>query len=189
MSESIKAVSATVQLSESLSIDGYMLPDGEFRAGIVGTSVLLGYQRDWFLVLPSKAPKKLEALEDAGFRYDPQPVSIQRKGRGGATKAQTISLRELTILITAEALSGNKRAIALQAAFTLEGLDVRFRDAFSVPQRTPEEKRQFFGMTYEEFLEAIAENREELEQLRLPGDDLYYPGSLAYGDDYSEEET
>lgn len=57
MTEPIKAVNATIELSDTLSIDGYMMPDGEFRAGIVGTSVLLGYQRDWFLVLPSKAPK------------------------------------------------------------------------------------------------------------------------------------
>ena len=175
MTESIKATRATIQLSDTLSIDGYMLPDGDFRAGIVGTSVLLGYQRDWFLVLPSRAPDKLKALKDSGFRYDPQTVFIQRQGRGGATKAQTISLRELTTLITFEALSGNKRAIALQAAFTLEGLDGRFRETFGVQQRTADERRQFFGMTYGEFLEALAENREELEALRLPGDDLYYP--------------
>lgn len=42
-------------------------------------------------------------------------------------------------------------------------------------QRTPDEKRRFFGLTYEEFLEALAENRAELEGLMLPGDDLYYP--------------
>lgn len=174
MSESIKAVSATVQLSETLSIDGYMLPDGEFRAGAVGVSAALGYKRNWLLEIEDKSPDKLKTLSDKGYRGT-SLISVQRTGRGGSNKARTISLRELTILITAEALSGNKRAIALQAAFTLEGLDVRFRDAFSIPQRTPEEKRQFFGMTYEEFLEAIAENREELEQLRLPGDDIYYP--------------
>lgn len=175
MAEPIKAATAVIQLSDTLTLDGYMMPDGEFRAGIVGTSVLLGYQRDWFLVLPSRAPNKLKALQDSGFRYDPQTVLIQRRGRGGATKAQTISLRELTILVTFESLQGNKRAIALQAAFTLEGLDSRFRDAFGVQQRSPDEKRRFFGMTYEEFLEALAENRAELEQLRLPGDDLYRP--------------
>jgi hypothetical protein len=176
MTESTKAVTAVIQLSDTLSIDGYMMPDGEFRAGIVGTSVLLGYQRDWFLVLPSRAPNKLKALQDIGFRYDPQTVLIQRRGRGGATKAQTISLRELTILVTFESLQGNKRAIALQAAFTLDGLDSRFRDAFGVPQLSQVEKRRFFSLTYDEFLEALAENRAELEELRLPGDNLYYPG-------------
>ena len=37
------------------------------------------------------------------------------------------------------------------------------------------EDARFFGMIYGEFLEALAENRAELEELRLPGDDLYYP--------------
>lgn len=176
MTEPIKAVTATIQLSDTLSIDGYMLPDGEFRAGIAGASVLLGHGKDWFNRLASKSPNKLQALQSAGFTGRLQPVVIPREsGTRGASRAQTINLKDLATLITVEALSGNKRAIALQAAFTLDGLDSRFRDAFGVPQRSPEEKRRFFTLTYEEFLEALAENRAELEELRLPGDDLYYP--------------
>ena len=174
MTESIKAVAAVIQLSDTLSIDGYMMPDGEFRAGIAGASVFLGYTKNWFNRLRSEAPDKLKALQDKGLTGYVQPVIIPREsGTRGASRAQTISLKDLATLITAEALQGNKRAIALQAAFTLEGLDSQFRDAFGVQQRSPDEKRRFFGMTYEEFLEALAENRAELEQLRLPGDDLY----------------
>jgi hypothetical protein len=172
----IKAVNATIELSDTLSIDGYMMPDGEFRAGIAGASILLGHGKDWFNRLASRAPNKLKALQDGGFTGRLQPVLIPREpGTRGASRAQTISLKDLTTLITVEALAGNKRALALQAAFTLEGLDSRFRDAFGGKQRTPDEKRRFFGLTYEEFLEALAENRAELEELRLPGDDLYYP--------------
>ena len=169
-------MTATIQLSDALSIDGYMMPDGEFRAGIAGASVLLGYGKDWFNRLASKAPNKLQALQAAGFTGRTQPVVIPREsGARGASRAQTISLKDLATLITVEALQGNKRAIALQASFTLEGIDSRFRDAFGVQERTADEKRQFFGMTYGEFLEALSENRAELEELRLPGDDLYYP--------------
>lgn len=176
MTEPIKASNATIQLSDTLSIDGYMMPDGEFRAGIAGASVLLGHGKDWFNRLASRGPNKLKALQEGGFTGRLQPVVIPREsGARGASRAQTISLKDLATLITVEAGAGNKRAIALQAAFTLEGLDSRFRDAFGVSQRTPEEKRRFFGMTYGEYLEALAENRAELEQLRLPGDDLYYP--------------
>ena len=176
MTEPIKAVNATIQLSDTLSIDGYMMPDGEFRAGIAGASVLLGHGKDWFNRLASKAPNKLKALQEGGFTGRLQPVVIPREsGTRGASRAQTISLKDLATLITVEALAGNKRAIALQAAFTLEGLDSRFRDAFGVPQLSQVEKRRFFGLTYDQFLEALAENRTELEQLRLPGDDLYYP--------------
>jgi len=176
VSEPVKATRATIQLSDTLSIDGYMMPDGEFRAGIAGASVLLGHGKDWFNRLASRAPDKLKALQEGGFTGRLQPVTIPREaGTRGASRAQTISLKDLTALITVEADSKNKRAIALQAAFTLEGLDGRFREAFGVPQRTPDERRRFFGMTYEEFLEALAENRAELDTLRLPGDDLYYP--------------
>ena len=176
MTEPIKATNATVELSDTLSIDGYMMPDGEFRAGIAGASVLLGHGKDWFNRLASRGPNKLKALQEGGFTGRLQPVVIPRdSGARGASRAQTISLKDLTTLITVEAQQGNKRAIALSAAFTLDGLDSRFRDAFGVSQRTPEEKRQFFGLTFDEYLEALAENRAELEQLRLPADDLYYP--------------
>jgi hypothetical protein len=175
MTESTKAVTATVQLGD-LSIDGYMMPNGEFRAGIAGASVLLGHAKNWFNRLRTEAPNKLKALQDGGFTGYVQPVVIPREsGTRGASRAQTISLKDLTTLITVEALSGNKRAIALQAAFTLGGLDALFRDAFGIPQQSQDERRRFFSLTYEEFLEALAENRTELEQLRLPGDDLYDP--------------
>lgn len=173
MTESTKAVTATVQLGD-LSIDGYMMPNGEFRAGIAGASILLGHAKNWFNRLRTEAPNKLKALQDGGFTGYVQPVVIPREsGTRGASRAQTISLKDLTTLITVEALSGNKRAIALQAAFTLGGLDALFRDAFGMPQQSQDERRRFFSLTYEEFLEALAENRTELEQLRLPGDDLY----------------
>jgi len=176
MTELIKAVRATIQSSDTVTIDGYMLPDGEFRAGIAGSSVLLGYAKNWFNRLQSEAPNKVKALQAGGFTGYVQPVTIPRdSGLRGASRAQTISLKDLAALITVEALSGNKRAIALQAAFTLEGLDGRFRDAFGIQQRTTDERRRFFGLTYGEFLEALAENREELEALRLPGDDMAYP--------------
>jgi hypothetical protein len=175
MTESTKAVTATVQLGD-LSIDGYMMPNGEFRAGIAGASILLGHGKDWFNRLASRGPKKLEALQSAGFTGRLESVVISREsGTRGASRAQTINLKDLTTLITVEALSGNKRAIALQAAFTLGGLDALFRDAFGIPQQSQSERRRFFSLTYEEFLEALAENRTELEQLRLPGDDLYGP--------------
>lgn len=176
MTEPIKATSATVQLSDTLLIDGYMMPDGEFRAGIAGVSVLLGYAKNWFNRLRSEAPNKLKALQDRGLTGYVQTVVVPREsGTRGASRAQTISLKDLATLITVEALQGNKRAIALQAAFTLEGLDSRFRDTFGVQQRSPEEKQRFFSLTYDEFLGALAENRAELEELRLPGDNLYYP--------------
>ncbi len=171
----IKAVAATVQLSDTLAIDGYLMPSNEFRAGIGGAAVILGYGKDWFNRLASKAPNKLKAFRDGGFTGRLQPIIAPRpSGTRGASRAQTISLDDLTKLIAVEANAGNKRAIAIQSAFTLEGLDSRFRDAFGVSQLSPDAKRQFFGMTFEQYLEALADNQAELDALQLPGDSLYY---------------
>lgn len=173
--EPIKAIAATVQLSDTLAIDGYLMPNEEFRAGIGGASVILGYGKDWFNRLAQKAPNKLKAFQEGGFTGRLQPVVAPRpSGVRGASRAQTISIKDLTRLIAVEANAGNKRAIAIQSAFTLEGVESRFRDAFGKPQLPPEVKRKMFGMTFEEYLEALAENKAELDALRLPGDDLYY---------------
>jgi hypothetical protein len=83
MTESTKAVTATVQLGD-LSIDGYMMPNGEFRAGIAGASILLGHGKDWFNRLASRGPKKLEALQSAGFTGRLESVVIsENQGREG----------------------------------------------------------------------------------------------------------
>ena len=164
-----------MKLSDTLEIDGYLMPNEEFRAGIGGASVILGYAKNWFNRLRSDAPNKLKAFQDEGLTGYIQPVIIPRpSGARGASRAQTISLKDLTILIMVEAQTENKRAIAIQSAFTLEGFDSRFRDAFGKPQLSSDAKRKLFGMTFEEYLEALAENKAELEALRLPGDSLYY---------------
>ena len=41
----IKAERATVKFFDGLEVDGYMMPDGEFRVSVTGASVLLGYQK------------------------------------------------------------------------------------------------------------------------------------------------
>jgi hypothetical protein len=165
----------TVSLGNyAVPIDCYMMPNGEFRVSITGVSVVLGYQKDWLLTLPSNLPK-LRALQNGGFTYTPKTVFIQR--------AETISIKDLTTLITLEAfsgihrleaLSGNKRAMALQAAFTLEGLDALFRDTFEMPQKLPDERQSSFRGAYEDFLEVFEKNQAELNKLRLLSDPLYF---------------
>jgi hypothetical protein len=158
-----------------------MMPNGEFRVSITGVSVILGHKSNWFLTLPSTNPTKLKALEKGGFRYTPEIVCRETQGRGKATEAQTISIIDFTTLITLEALSGNrlevltvnKRAMALQAAFTLGGLDALFRDAFRMPQKSQEQRRSFFTNTYDQFLGVFEKDPEELAKLRLLNDDHY----------------
>jgi Uma2 family endonuclease len=165
VTESVRAINTTIQLSDTLSIDVYMMPDGEIRAEIGSALVLLGHAKQWFSRLRSEGSHKLKALQDLGFTGD--IVVIPKKpGTREASQAQTINLTDLNALINVEALAGNKRAIVLQETFALKGLDSRFRDVFEVQQQTPDEKRGFFGLTYRESLEVLAENRTELEELR-----------------------
>jgi len=172
-----------VRLVGDLLVDGYRMPNEEFRISIKGVSVILGYQKDWFLTLRSTNPTKLKALQEGGFRYNPESVFIEKQGREKQALTQTISIKDLTTLITLEAFSGNrleplfgnKRAMALQAAFTLDGLDALFRDAFGMPQKLQGERQHFFRLTYNDFLKMFAESPTQFDELRLPSDDHYFP--------------
>jgi len=42
----LKAKRATVKFSQGLEVDGYLLPDGEFRVGITSASVIVGYAQN-----------------------------------------------------------------------------------------------------------------------------------------------
>jgi hypothetical protein len=187
MTKLIAIAATTVSLGKKdLPIDCYMINKDEFRVSITGVSVILGYRKEWFLTLPSDLTK-LRALEKGGFKYTHEPVFIQNSDRGKATEEQTISITDFTTLITLEALSenrlealsGNKRAIALQAAFTLGGLDALFRDAFKMPQKSQEEMQSFFRKKYDQFLEVFEKNPVKLAQLRLPNDDHYFTKNKA----------
>lgn len=110
----VRAITATVWLSDTLEIDGYLMLNEEYRAGIGGASVLLDHGKDWFNRLASKAPNKLKSFQEEGFTGCLQPVTVPRpSGSRGASRAQTIGLKDLTISIAVEALSENKRAIAI----------------------------------------------------------------------------
>jgi hypothetical protein len=47
MQEPIKAERQTVVFFDGLQVDGYRMPNGEFRVGITGASQVLGYSREW----------------------------------------------------------------------------------------------------------------------------------------------
>jgi len=70
VTQSAIAINTTIQLSDTLSIDVYMMPDGEIRAEIASALVLLGHAKHWFSRLRSGASHKLKALQDLGFTGD-----------------------------------------------------------------------------------------------------------------------
>lgn len=171
--EPIRAERATVTFFDGLRVDGYRLPNGEFRVGITGASVVLGYSDNWLQrVLGRESGRSIKALRGLGFTEELQKV-VGETDRGDR-EAQTISLRDFNRLISYAVFDGKKAALALQLALTEVALNDFFRDAFGEPPLSIEEKRQLF---YETYAAAISPeewrqmDREEILRLALPGDE------------------
>lgn len=172
--EPIRAERATVRFFDGLSVDGYRMPDGEFRVGIEGASLVLGYGANWlYRTLTRKDNKTLKVLQGLGFDAYTSPAIVDRP-QGGSTKVETISLRDFNRLIAYAVFDQKKAALALQLALTEVALNDFFRDAFGEPPLSIEEKRNLF---YEAYARTISPedwrqmDREDIVRLALPGDE------------------
>lgn len=172
--EPIKAERATVVFFDGLQVDGYRMPNGEFRVGITGASLVLGYAENWlYRTLTRKDNKTLKALQGLGFDAYTTPATVDRP-QGGTTQVDTISLRDFNRLIAYAVFDKKKAALALQLALTEVALNDFFRDAFGDPPLSIEEKRKLF---YEAYAATISPedwrqmDREEILRLALPGDE------------------
>lgn len=168
----IKAERATVKFFDGLEIDGYMMPDGEFRVSLTGVSVLLGFQKNWLGRVLSRSGNSVKALQGMGFRGDTQKV-VTQSIRGGGDEAQTVSLRDLNTLILYAATKGQSKAIALQMALTDMALTDFFRDAFGVRALSIAEKREAFYKAYAASISPedwMFMDKEDIVRLALNGD-------------------
>jgi len=158
----IKAQRATVKFCEGVEVDGYKMPDGSYRVGLSGTSILLGYEKAWLSQMVRKQQKALKVLQSEGFTGCQFEVSVDRDDVSGASKVQTISLDDLTHLIIYAAGKGKPKAIALNKAIVGTTLYSYFRQSFGDKELTTEEKQAVFAGYYYE---------DETEEYILPGDD------------------
>jgi len=171
--EPIRAERATVTFFDGLTVDGYRMPNGEFRVGITGASLTLGYSDNWLQrVLKRETGRSIKALRGLGFTEELQKV-VGETDRGNR-EAETIGLRDFNRLISYAVFDGKKPALALQLALTEVALNDFFRDAFGEPPLSIEEKRQLF---YETYARTISPedwrqmDREEIIRLALLGDE------------------
>ncbi|MBP0031502.1 hypothetical protein [Roseofilum sp. Guam] len=175
-----QAERATVRFFDGLEIDGYRMPDGEFRVGLEGVSSAVGFTKDWLPQAFRRDGKTLKALQGIGFTALQLEVSIGRSGRAGASKVKTISLNDFSLVIVYAASKGKKEALALQSSLTIMALGDFFRDAFGETPLTIDEKRRIF---YESYAATIspenwrAMDKEEILALAFPGDEPH----LAWG--------
>lgn len=175
--EAIRAERKTVVFSGEIKIDGYQMPNGEFRVGVTGASTILGFGKQWLSQVPTNRPKTLKALQGLGYTGSQLVARVTREQVSGASNVHTISLDDFNCLIAYAAMLGKKPAIALQLSLSKIALIDFFRDAFNETPLTIEEKRNIFYQTYastitsEEWREM---DRVEIEQLRLPGDEFSF---------------
>jgi hypothetical protein len=171
--EPIRAERQTVTFFNGLTVDGYRMPNGEFRVGITGASLVLGYSDNWLQrVLGRESGRSIKALRGLGFTEEIQKVVGETER--GDREAQTINLRDFNRLISYAVFDGKKAALALQLALTEVALNDFFRDAFGAPPLSIEEKRQLFYETYAATIspeEWRQMDREEILRLALPGDE------------------
>jgi hypothetical protein len=180
--EVIRVESQTVRFFDGLEVDGYRLPDGEFRVGLTGASRMLGYGENWLRRVLGRGGTALKALRGLGFTE--QIEEVVRESERGARVVRTIllrsrcaiGLRDFNRLIAYAVADGKKAALALQLALTEVALNDFFVDAFGEPPLTIDQKRRLF---YEAYAATISpENwremdREDILRLALPGDESH----------------
>lgn len=172
--EPIKAERVTVKFFEGLEVEGYKMPDGEFRVGLSGASRVLGYSTRWLArVVSGESRRTAQALQGLGFTENVEKV-VAQSNQGNPFEDRTISLSDFNSCIIYAVQNKKKAAIALSQAFTKLALIDFFRDAFKELPLTIEEKRRLF---YETYAATISPedwrkmDREEILRLALPGDE------------------
>jgi hypothetical protein len=75
--EPIKAERSSVEFFDGLSVDGYRMPDGEFRVGLTGASEILGYGREWLGRALLRGGNTIKALRSIGFTEEIQKVATK----------------------------------------------------------------------------------------------------------------
>jgi hypothetical protein len=100
------AIALTVDIGGH-PIDGYQVCDtGEFRAGMEGASLFVGYEKSWVSQMVRKETKTLEALRAIGFNAGIESLAID--GDRGRQNPKTIDLNDLAALIEYAAYEAKK---------------------------------------------------------------------------------
>ncbi len=178
----IQAERTTVRFFDGLEVDGYRMPDGEFRVSLTGASEVLGYAKNWLGRVLSKSGNPVKVLQAMGFTGKIQKV-VTQSIQGGGREVQTIGLRDFNRLIVYASADGKESALALQLALTELSLADFFRDAFGETPLTIDEKRRIFYETYAATISPDdwrAMDKEEILALAFPGDEphlAWVPGT------------
>ena len=162
----IRAERATVTFGNSaFTIDGYRLLDnGEFRAGLSGTSELVGYERKWLSEVGRKQTKTLEVLRSMG--YTGRMIEVQVSNDRSGTRAQTIDLDDLRYVIRyAASYAKPPKQKAIQLADGLLGVSIR--EYFDATFIRDVKRLNRMNTEFERVLIAEESRRRELHQMSI----------------------
>ena len=169
MSDIIRFIRANVELDD-YSFDAYELPNGERRVGFAKVSTILGYEKDWVGALARKGKKQLEAMQEMGYTGLAVEGQIWEREQGGGGTVKTLSVPDFNKILGYETIEkGNRRAGVLLFAMSEVGIERTIELAFAGKsmERILSKIVHYSRWTPEEFMQVMAENREELSRLRF----------------------
>jgi len=109
-------------------------------------------------------------MQGMGYTGLPKEVEIWERKQGGASKANTISLRDFNKIVGYEALKKhNERAIILLLAMAEVGFEQALELAFAGKSldRILSKIKHYTTWTHDELMQAFADNREDANGLIL----------------------
>jgi hypothetical protein len=170
---------AFVKFSDDLAVDGYRSPSGEFRVGMAGASVVLGYEKSWVSQLVSGRIKMAKSLLDNGFTNCMLKGKVLRDRVSGSSVVQTISLDDFNILVVYAAGQGKKNAMALNLALSRTTLQNLFLIAFENRVMSVQETTKFFSDDFIKTIDWLGEDQKDAEAIL---NHLRFLGELPYDD-------
>ncbi|MEO0432923.1 MAG: hypothetical protein AAF151_14645 [Cyanobacteria bacterium J06656_5] len=166
MSESTKATRASIQIG-NLNVDGFMLPDGSYRISQTQAAEAVGLNRQNVSdFLRSKAIKRLLG---EGYTGQISQIEIDSADQArGQSRINAISLDAIAAYWQWQSFRGNKQALALCMAMTIETLTRRFDAAFGVGRTEADynELLQDQNAALQSTLEALGDAYSEPDLLR-----------------------
>jgi len=145
-----KVEQKTVKFSSDISVEGFRLPNGEFRISITSASVALGYQKNWLGRAIARTGNTFKSLQ--GFGFEGNFHKVVTPSNGGKQETILITLDDFNTLILYCASKGKKEAIALNKALVKISLNDMFLLTYEDRQLSLEEKRELF---YQEYAKTI----------------------------------
>lgn len=165
MASSDKAKRASILIG-TLDVEGFQMPDGSYRMSIASTAEAVGLaRRNAFEFLQSKAIKSLlgEGYTGSIFEIEVESEASQLRGQ---TRISALPLDVVNAYWHWQSHRGNKQALKLCMALSLESLERRYDAAFSVQRSELEYNTRLHDRVSREEFDALAEAYAEPDLLQ-----------------------